>query len=658
MIRSLAVTLRCAVATLLLGFAAAASPTWAEDPPATPSQDLRRALGSQATAEQRLAAGRRLAETDLLPDPEGVARLAVLLTGESLDVAGALARRAIEAGIRDEIRASLRRTARAGLETHKAGDPTWFGWMAFALEVGERPHVAPPPMAPAALSDAEAYDAPEFRVGDRGRHDPTDEEWALHVRLADLLDAADSDDPAVSRPAMDGLVKSGAEAAPFLLAWAAPRPSTPPGLVGRRARAVCVLGMIGDRRAVPVLSKVVADDTEPGWVRVAAAYALGDLGDVAAVPALAHVLFYLGDRHRPRDSWDFPGEGNIDVREADWADADYYAIDCGAADALIRLGVRNAAEWLIRERLDPRKGRWRIRVIQDALDAIRRSFEGAPSSYRPDGSVPGRMAAWEELVLWWAKGPPAKRKAEEDDPRWLAAAKETADLLGQKSVMELQSAKKALALYGPLAWKTLVAAIPEAKGKVHRAEIAAALGTLRDRRAVDTLLALTADPVPNVRAVAAESLAAFHGNAADPLVTGTSTATDSDVLRRWLELLDDSEEGPRASAMKALTVVEPRDDVRAAVDAHASATHPENQFGDFRLAEEIVRLVQTGEGLDAVLAHLTEPQIFRRRFVWELLRASLRLPEEAFDATPSPEKTKPLDRATAKAALDARRAMR
>jgi hypothetical protein len=101
----------------------------------------------------------------------------------------------------------------------------------------------------------------------------------------------------------------------------------------------------------------------------------------------------------------------------------------------------------------------------------------------------------------------------------------------------------------------------------------------------------------------------------------------------------------------------PRADVRDAVAAHAAAGRPENAFGDWTLAEQVVTLVQTGEGLDGVLGVLRDPDLFRRRFVWELLRSALRLEPWAFDpaADPAAPRAKRLDPEVVRAALARRR---
>jgi len=422
-------------------------------------------------------------------------------------------------------------------------------------------------------------------------------------------------------------------------------------------RAIAVLGLLGDRRATtPLLAAL--DDHEDGWVGVAAVDALGDLGDPRAAVPLGHVLFYLGDLHRPRDSWDYPGQLNTDVPPEAWGEVAYYAIDSNACDTLLRLGVRNAAEWLIRERLDPRSGRWRIRVTQDAVDAIRRAFPGAPKGYEPDAGLPQRQAAFEALLAWWRTGPRLAKPLDEADPAFRAEAQALVERIGAKSVMELQIAKRTAALIGPAMTPTVLDALAASTRRVQRAELALVLGALRDRRAVAPLVALTRDPIPAVRANAAEALAAY-ADPADPGLLEHETATTPDaIVARWIEMLDDEEAGPRASSLKAMTSLPPRGDVHKALEAHAAAAHPENAFGDWALAERVAMLVQTGEGLDAVLALLDDADLFRRRYTWELLRPALRLGTRDFDPTPGPAAPgrKGIDADAVRKALAARRA--
>jgi HEAT repeat protein len=647
---------RIACATLRFAFvalAAAGGPLAARaDAPPDTASDLRKAASSVLPAEERLALARRISSAESVPDAEAAFRVAAAVFKDDPATATALARLGREAGF-------LGRSERLRLEEQivKAagggGPPdaaTIERVVAMGVTLGAQVEVtAELASKPGPVRDALAWaGVPAASLPRIGEPASAEVAAALTQTVSYLgwLERANADEPKEARAGMDLLLASRGAAVPLLNSVAAPgQKPTPPGLLGRRARAIAVLGMAGDRRATPVLSACLSDD-QPGWVRVAAAYALGDLGDPAALPALTRALFYLGDRHRPRDSWDFPGEGETDVPADKWPDVEYYAIDVGIADALLRLGVKNAAGWLIRERLDPRKGRWRVRVPQDATDAIRRSFEAAPASYNPDAGLPERMAAWEELVAWWAKGPTPRRVLDEADPATRAATGEIVGRAIGKSVMELQIAKNALELLGPAATPSLLAALPDSK-RVQRLEIAVTLGLVRDPRAVEPLLALSKDEAPNVRAATAKALAAY--------VEGAEGVREP-VLARLVVLLDDAEEGPRAAALSSLVAAPPRDDVRKAVEARSSATHPENAFDDWRRAESIVLLVQSGAGLEAVLAALEDPVLLRRRALWDLLRAALRLPADAFDPGRDPAKGAPrLDPARAREALERRR---
>jgi HEAT repeat protein len=644
-----------------LGLAAATlgASVRAEEGSADPAADLRLAARASAPVEERLAAARRLAAGGVVPDGDRAVFAAASLLPADPATAGALARAALDAGepraeARDALLAAARADGVAGLAPSARRDVA-----AVRLLLGDRAAAAEviEPWPPSAFGlEVLRRDAPEADV--RADAALSRASWADHAGLADLLDRAAADDTAVAWPAMDALRARGEAALPLLLATAAGGPATPRGLRPRRVRAIVVLGTCGDRRATPVLCAALSD-REDGWVRAAAAAALGDLGDPAAAVPLARTLHYLGDVHRPRDSWDYPGKGNTDVPAEAWGEIDYYAVDVAVCAALLRLGVAGAAEWLLRERLDPRTGRWRVRVLQDAADALRLAFPDAPAGYEPDAGYPQRLAACEALRAWWRGGPRLARPLDETDPGFSAASRALAASIGGKgvSVMDTQIAKGAAALLGPPAVPALLATASASKSRVQRAEIATVLGTVRDRRCVAPLLALSSDPVPAVRANAAEALAAYVDPPHPALLENAHEVATDAVVARWIALLDDPDAGPRASALKALSSLPPRADVRDAVAAHAAAVHPENAFGDWTLAEGVVRLVQTGEGLDEVLAVLGEPDLFRRRFVWELLRPALRLDPWSYDpaADPGAPRSRRLDPAVVRAALDRRR---
>jgi hypothetical protein len=330
--------------------------------------------------------------------------------------------------------------------------------------------------------------------------------------VAARLDAATEDDPAVAGPALDALVAAAPSAMALLLATAtspAPAAKTPTGRVPRRVRAIVALGAAGDRRAVPVLVGCLVD-TDDGWVRAAAATALGDLGDPRAIAPLCRVIFYQGDRHRPHDGWEYPGASNVDVPWEAWADVPYFAVDGAAAASLLRLGVRAAAEWLIEERLDPRTGRWRVRVTQDAIDAIRAAFPAAPQGYEPDAGYPQRQAAVDALRAWWRTGPALPAPIDEASPEVRAALDELAGSVGGPGVgvMFLMINKKAAMLVGPPMTASILKVLATSRRKVQRAELAVVLGGVRDRRAIGRCWT-SRRPRAGRPANAAESLAVY-----------------------------------------------------------------------------------------------------------------------------------------------------
>jgi HEAT repeat protein len=640
--RFVSITLR--VLAVTVPFAAATLPVRAEGPPDV-AGDLRLAARRDAPLADRVAAVRRILDARRTGDVDGTMRAAAALVAAAPIEAARLVAAARDEGVphddaTDAVRAAV--DAELGRAPEAARDALLLVGLAtgrIPAEPAEQARVIALLRGPGGPPAREvvAATAPTLASVTEGSAGGAAE--AFHAER--LLETATATDPAVSRPALEELVRRGVAGDPHVRAALAATASlgdgassgsrgTPKGRVPRRVRAILALGMVGDRGARPILEAAL-DDHEDGWVRVGAATALGDLGDPAAAPALANVLFYLGDVHRLRDAWEYPGAGNTEVAEADWNDVEYFAIDVAAADALLRLGVREAAGWLLQERLRVASSRWRVRVLQDATDAIRRAFPAAPRGYEPDAGVPDRHRAWEALVAWWATGPRLARPLDEADPGFRAAADELVAVIGRKAVMNLQIAKRSAGLLGPPMTPAVLAGLAASTSRVHRSELALVLGTLRDRRAVDPLLALTRDPTPSVRSSAAEALAAYVDGERDPAFDGAAPGVLDRAVARWIEMLSDEEESARASAMKGLVSAPPREDVRAAVAAHASATHAENAFSDFAVAEEVVTAVQTGAGLDRCLARLGAPELYVRRATWEHLARALRLDPRAFD---------------------------
>jgi HEAT repeat protein len=648
--RLLLVTLR--VLAVMAVWTPVASPAGAEEGQGAVASDLRAAARDSAPLPERIAALERAAAAPSVGDSDSALRAAVSLVEQAPAPATRLLLRALsESPASDD----LVEAARGRFETpdvFRSADPARQALLgAFAVLLGVRrgvPVFNQWPPAPT-VADVLRWDAPEvaaFRPADLALWPkvPPYAEWDRHAEAAGLLDRAalDAAGSGEGETPMARLVASKEAALGHLLAVASPPSEPAPGRTPRRVRAIVALGLCGDRAATPVLLRAL--DDRDGWVRVAAAYALGDLGDPAAVAPLCRVLFYLGDRHRLHDSWDYPGRDNVPVTAEEWRSVEYHAIDCAAADALLRLGVRGAGGWLIERKLDPRVGNWRVRVLQDAVDALRRAFPSLSVEYRTDGSVPHRLAAWRAFRRWWRETEPrVARPLDEADPAFREGAASLVRAVVGPSVMEQQIASGCVGLLGPAMTPSLLEALPGETKRPHRAQLAIALGDTGDPRAIPALVGLARESASSVRAAAASALGAFVGS-------------DRAALDAVLALLSDPDSHPRAAAVEALAgaPVDPRvgEAVRAAAAARASSG-----AGDDLVAERVVRLVQTGEGLERVLEDLRSEHLWRRRHAWDLLRRALGLDPDLFDPGPAPgsPESRPIDAEAVRGALEARR---
>ncbi len=471
------------------------------------------------------------------------------------------------------------------------------------------------------------------------------------------LDEAQVDDPKVARPALDALLKAGASAVPLLLHEVAQAADDfQPGRRGRATRAILALGLIQDRRATDVLIRAL--QSADGWIRTYAATALGDLGDPASVVALVRQMTILGDPLRPLDQWDYPGASNINIKEADWRNASYYLVDTLAADACLRLGVRGAAGWLIENQLDPRKKNFRIRVLQDATDALRRSVPGVPvQEWNVDSGLPRREKAFRGLVAWWWEHRDDEQVLRSElsptDPRLLPATLGLADVLsGASGVREMMMAKAAIRVLGPLMTPALAARAKDAQSPLHRAEIAQSLGLVRDPQAVPVLMQLIRDKAAFVRANATQSLG--------PYADGNPQVRDLLLLS-----IKSKRAGLRLAAMNALVHLRAQPEVVTALDvwlqadaARVEAGKPTWRTPDVVRALTVIQLVQHGEAhWPAVRTGLRNTQRVLRRTWWDLLRGALQLPDHLHDPVtrPGDPHARQLGDAQALAALKARR---
>jgi HEAT repeat protein len=606
----------------------------AEDPGADPERCLRRASRTDLPLAERIAAGRAaLAAKGPLP-AEAAVRAGLSVLVEDPETGASLVKRGIDDGWVDP---DARATAAAKVSAVENGGDAPKGagpvLAALRLVLGDRSdgtteallEAWPPSPFVAAVIEAECPAPRDSREAVRSS-------MLALLPAARLLDRAAEDDPATSLPALDALRALGKDALPLLLhETERAAKGVPEGRIGRATRAVAVLGAIRDRTATPALVRALTAPS--GWVRVAAATALGDVGDPAAAVALARQLVYAGDDFRTRDQWDYPGTTETPIPPDQWQTVEYYAIDGAAADALLRSGFPGAAGWLVHNKLDPRKANFRIRVLQDAVDTLRRSASDAPwAAYNVDAGLPQRHEAFEALVAWWRKAGAMKPagappEAVESDPGFRETAKGVAAAVTGARVLEKMIAGDTCVLLGRALTPTLVEALDATKGRVAKAELAKALRLVRDRRAVPPLLALRTEKAGFVRAAAAEGLGPYVADGAAP------------VLDALLAFLDDAEAGPPLAAMLALAYAPPSKRVLDAVHARSSAWYAE-KFGpdpNYERAERVVLLIQEGEEhWPAIRAGLDDAVRVVRRTWWDLLRAALDLSPHLFDPDPAP----------------------
>ena len=336
----------------------------------------------------------------------------------------------------------------------------------------------------------------------------------------------------------------------------------------------------------------------------------------------------------------------------------YYVVDTSAADACLRLGVRGAAGWLIENQLDPRKKNFRIRVLQDATDALRRSVPGIPvAQWNVDSGLPLRERAFRALVNWWWEHRDDEQVLRHElsptDERLLPATLGLADVLsGSSGVREMMMAKAAIRVLGPLMTPALAARAKDAQSPLHRAEIAQSLGLVRDPKAIPLLLQLVRDKASFVRANATQSLGPY--------------ADERDDLRDILVLsLKSKRADLRLAAMNALVYVRAQAEVVDALTAFIEADEARVKAGQttwrspaLNRALTVVQLVQHGEAhWPAVRKGLEDGQRVLRRTWWDLVRGALRLPDHLHDPVTDPGDpyARQLDDAKALEALKARR---
>jgi len=649
--------LRWGLLVLLVLAGAGPGAARAEEPaPVDLARELRRAARTDLPIAERVAAAEAALSVKVGGDPEAWARASLALLGAHDDeLAAWMLLRATHEGLRPSewvttglLKAEILRQARSPSDRSY---PPSAALVAMGLLLGrgsarELFETWPPtPVVAACLADLLG---PDFAGGD-----------ALGVRrnlettlpLRNDLGSAASNDEAEARAGLEALVARGEAALPLLVSQAKRLAAgVPTGHLAQGMDVLSVLGQLGRREATPVL--IACLEAPQGWTRYAAASALADLKDPAAAVALARQLVYAGDPFRARESWDFPGTTESKIPPEAWPSVEYYVIDVAAADALLTLGARGAAGWLIRNALNPARRNLRIRVAQDALDSLRRHLPGAPlPELLVEGGLPQRFEAFEALDAWWRMHRDDVQLLavtfQRDDPAFRETALALSTRLTQPKVLELMIAKDACEILGAAVTPALTQVVGGAKPGA-QTELARALARTRDPAAAAPLLGLLRAPQGFVRAAAAEVLDVYAGR--DPAVVTALVAA-----------LDDSDCGVRLAAMKGLAGAPPAAATLAAVRAHDEAQHVERCGADanFGWARTTVLLVQEGAvhwpALERGLLH--EDRVVRRT-AWDLLRTALDLPEHLFDPLPVPGAagTRSIDSARVLKALERRRA--
>lgn len=635
---------RIPLALLVLGLVGGTGPAGAEE------GDLARDLGlvsrPAAAPSERLAAARRVLEAPGRPDPDAALTAALALLPYDAEVAGWLALRGTDAGVpAPALAARLRTQAAARAEPAAlalawhlgAREPAWVAPLcaareqAFVRAVLEREVGRVPTPSGAAALDLEPAALAEVLEATRP--------------AALALDQAVGPDAAEAFAGLSALRAAGPAAAALLRHEVeSALEGGPPGRTGRAARAALLMGVRRDPGAPGLLGRALK--APDGWVRAAAAIALGDLGAAAGAVDLAWHLATLGDDFRARDQWEWPGTSATDIPAAEWGSTEYYSVDALAAGSLLALGVPGALGYLLHEKLDPLKAWHRIRVLQDALDAVE---EHAPwlvaaagdAPYGVDQGGPLRRISFERMAWAWhaRRHDPdvLARRLDEEDPGFRAASDRLAARLAGESVRERMIARAAAALLGPRATPALVRALGAAEGPAGLLDLLRTLGDVEDPRAVAPLVAHLAHASPAVRGAAAEALGAY-------------AYAEPEALEALLAAVADPREEARSGALRGLVGAPRRAAVAEAVADFVAQAGAAGPGAEDRVVLAVIRFVQEGEGAYAPIAEgLASPRVYVRRTWWDLLRRALDLPVWLHDpvADPGREDARRLDRAAA-----------
>jgi HEAT repeat protein len=314
-----------------------------------------------------------------------------------------------------------------------------------------------------------------------------------------------------------------------------------------RCKAVLVLGLVKERRALELLLEMLNGD-EDGLVREYAAEAVGRMEVAETAVDLCTYLIFDEEPFRKWSAKDSP-------------EPQYYTIDSEVCKALLRLGVTGGLDYMIRQLQQEH----RVRVYHEAVRVLRK-VTGRSLGFLPDGAKADRRSAARRWREWFDEnrgGILPDGAAARGDRRLRERVRALVDRLDHFHFLTMSRARETLVLLGEVALPELLAGLrrPEPHVRGHCTEI---LGRIRCKAARPALSALVNDERPEVRTKAVAALGQIG---------------PGDQSAAVLAALEDEELDVRIAAVSALSRVSRELAVPAVM---AALRLPENRSETFR----------------------------------------------------------------------------